>query len=230
MGATAVGLVEVEQDAVPHWVAFNIGDCRLYRLDRATLTQLTVDHSYVQALVDGGVLDPGGARTHPLRSLVTKALGIGDSHEPDFWLFPAEPGSRFLLCSDGLTSEVEDDAIAVLLGGPGGPQDAADRLVGAALAAAGRDNVSVVVVEVVSVGTGTGRRPLRSARPNRRRGSARTLWIGHWLGVVRMGSPEFRKRGPQRPSVSAPFRHDGQVHWARTVGYLLSRVMRQITA
>lgn len=138
------------QGESPYWIAFNIGDSRLYHCRTDGVERISVDHSYVQELVDEGRLRRAGTRDHPSRSVITRALGIPGSRPADFWLFPREPGQRFLLCSDGLTDEVNDTGIAATLATSVGPQDAADRLVSAALQAGGSDNVSVIVVDVAS--------------------------------------------------------------------------------
>lgn len=152
MGTTAVGLVAVEQSGTTFWLAFNLGDSRIYRFHGAVLTQVTVDHSYVQELVDGGLLDPAAAREHPERAVVTRALGTDRTLDPDYWILSPEPGERFLLCSDGLTSELTDDAILAVLSRVVDPAEAADALVDAALEAGGRDNVTVLVVDVPAAG------------------------------------------------------------------------------
>jgi protein phosphatase len=95
---------------------------------------------------------------HPRRNVVTRALGTDAGLRPDHWLLPAIVGDRFLICSDGLFSELPDEAIAQLLGGfP--PQQAAETLVAAAVEAGGRDNVTVVVVDIA--GNGTSEMPTR---------------------------------------------------------------------
>jgi len=148
LGATAVGLVLVEQAGVQYWLAFNVGDSRLYRFHRGRLQQITVDHSFVQEMVEAGFLDSAQARRHPERHVITRVLGGKEPTEPDFWLFPPEAGERFLLCSDGLTDEVEDAVIGDVLRAESDPQLAAGVLVRAALEAGGRDNVTAVVVSV----------------------------------------------------------------------------------
>ncbi|MDQ1292567.1 MAG: family protein phosphatase [Actinomycetota bacterium] len=148
LGATAVGLVLVEQAGAQYWLAFNVGDSRLYRFHRRRLHQITVDHSFVQEMVEAGFLDAQQARQHPERHVITRVLGGRDSTEPDFWLFPPEAGEKFLLCTDGLTDEIDDDRIGRILREESDPQAAAGALVRAALEAGGRDNVTAVVVSV----------------------------------------------------------------------------------
>jgi protein phosphatase len=148
MGTTAVGLAMVTQDGADYWLAFNVGDSRIYRLHAGVLTQVTVDHSYVQDLVAAGRIAPEEARTHPERNIVTRVLGVTDTPVPDFWVFPPEPGERFLVCSDGLTGELDDRALAQILAVDAEPHEIARLLVESANRCGGRDNISVIVVDV----------------------------------------------------------------------------------
>jgi protein phosphatase len=150
MGTTVVGLVLISQDDGTFWLAFNVGDSRLYRLQDGVLTQVSVDHSYVQELMLAGLIGPEEARLHPDRAVITRALGSHEVVEPDFWVFPHTPGTRFLLCSDGLSGELDDAVIAGVLAAQAGPQPSADLLVRRANDAGGRDNITVVVVDVTS--------------------------------------------------------------------------------
>jgi protein phosphatase len=149
MGTTLVGLIRVDDRSQELWLVFNIGDSRLYRWFEGAMTQVTTDHSEVQELVELGAVTGEGARHHPLRNVITRAVGTESSVEPDFWLLPPAPGERFLLCSDGLTSELPDAAIAEVLSHEPDPSVAANRLVERAVAAGGHDNVTVVVVDVL---------------------------------------------------------------------------------
>ncbi len=143
-GIGVVGSAEAEQQLA----VFNVGDSRVYRFSDGRLDQLTVDHSAVQELIDAGRLSPQDARSHPRRNVVTRSLGSQPSPDPDVWLVPPGAGDRYLVCSDGLTGELEDPAIAEVLGASPDPQAAADELVRHALAAGGNDNVTVVVLDV----------------------------------------------------------------------------------
>ena len=154
MGTTAVGLAMVTEGGVDYWLAFNVGDSRIYRLHQGMLTQVTVDHSYVQDLVAAGRIAPEEARTHPERNIVTRVLGVQDSPVPDFWVFPPEPGERFLICSDGLSGELDDPTIAQLMAIPAEPHDIARLLVETANQMGGRDNISVIVVDVAGAPSG----------------------------------------------------------------------------
>ncbi|WP_407341315.1 PP2C family protein-serine/threonine phosphatase [Pengzhenrongella phosphoraccumulans] len=146
-GTTVAGLVLAEQDAVPYWLVVNLGDSRTYRLAGGLLEQISVDHSEVQERIDGGSLTVSEAAHDPRRHIVTRALSAGISLEVDYWLIPMEAHDRMLVCSDGLTGELTDDAIAAILLTVGDPQLAAEQLVAAAVAAGGRDNVTVLVID-----------------------------------------------------------------------------------
>jgi len=150
MGTTIVGITLVEDRDQELWLVFNVGDSRLYRLFNDELELVTTDHSEVQELVDEGAISVSDAKHHAHRNVITRALGLEPSVEPDFWLLPPAPGERFLLCSDGLTTELEDEEIAVVLGSEENPTVAASRLVEQAVSSGGRDNVTVVVIDVVA--------------------------------------------------------------------------------
>jgi len=152
-GTTLTGVAVVVEDpgTDPHWMVFNVGDSRVYRLvgDDARVERISVDHSVVQELMDAGMIDEDGARRHPDRNVITRALGAADEVHAEAWLLPATRPQTFLICSDGLTKELDDARIAELLAPlelGEAPDAAVDRLLGAALAAGGADNISVVVV------------------------------------------------------------------------------------
>ena len=127
----------------------NVGDSRTYLLRHGRLRRVTVDHSYVQELVATGHITDDEARTHPRRNIVTRALGIDPAVRVDAWTLPLVRGDRFLLCSDGLVDEVRDSDILDVLTTITEPQAAAEELVALANRQGGRDNITVVVVEVV---------------------------------------------------------------------------------
>ena len=127
----------------------NVGDSRTYLLRHGRLRRVTVDHSYVQELVATGHITDDEARTHPRRNIVTRALGIDPAVRVDAWTLPLVRGDRFLLCSDGLVDEVRDDEIVGVLQTVTDPQAAADELVALANRQGGRDNISVIVVDVL---------------------------------------------------------------------------------
>jgi len=126
----------------------NVGDSRTYLMRDGELRQVTVDHSFVQELVDTGQLSADAARHHPRRNIVTRALGIEPDVQVDSWRLPIVEGDRYILCSDGLVDEVDDDDIADIVAAHTDPQACADALVERANANGGRDNVTVVIVDV----------------------------------------------------------------------------------
>ena len=153
-GSTVTGVALLEHEGTPHWLVFNVGDSRVYRHHGNELTQLTVDHSLGQELVDAGELRAEDLASFSQRNVITRAIGAPDS-TADSWLLPVVDGERLLLCSDGLSGEVSDEAIRATLTMNGRPETAATALVRRALQAGGRDNVSVVVIDVVSGGART---------------------------------------------------------------------------
>lgn len=130
----------------------NVGDSRGYRLRDGVLTQLTRDHSAVQELIDGGIISEAEARIHPQRNLITRALGAGGNSVPDTQFHLPRPGDRYLLCTDGLTGEVEHEAMEELLARTPDRTEAVGRLIDAALASGGRDNISVVIIDIEAPG------------------------------------------------------------------------------
>ncbi|MBI9113978.1 serine/threonine-protein phosphatase [Sanguibacter sp. YZGR15] len=147
-GTTLSGAVVVQHDGVPSWLVTNVGDSRTYRFVDGVLTQLTVDHSLVQELLADGAVTAEEARTYARRHVITRALGGLVEPEVDCWYLPMVPGERLLICSDGLTDEVSPGCIDEVLRTQPHPQLAADQLVNYALLAGGRDNITVVVVDV----------------------------------------------------------------------------------
>jgi len=151
-GTTLAGIALVVErpGAEPRWMVFNLGDSRVYRWTASDgLDRISVDHSVVQELMDAGLIDEDAARRHPDRNVITRALGAADEVHAEAWLLPATEPQTFLICSDGLTKELDDARIAELLGplDPGESADAAvDRLLAAALDEGGADNISVVLV------------------------------------------------------------------------------------
>ena len=151
-GSTVSGVGLCLHEGRPSWLVFNIGDSRTYRMSGSRLEQVTVDHSELQEEVDRGT-DPLQARAMVPGHVITRAIGGGPHVVPavDQWLLPAHVGDRVLVCSDGLSDELTDDRILELLAEHADPADAARELVAAALDAGGRDNVTAVVVEALSV-------------------------------------------------------------------------------
>lgn len=150
-GSTVSGVVLVDHEGTPHWLVFNVGDSRVYRHYGNELAQLTIDHSLGQEMVDAGEMRPEDLATFARRNVITRAIGAVDS-TADSWLLPVIDGERLLLCSDGLSGEVSDEGIRATLTMCGRPESAAAALIRRALQAGGRDNVTVVVIDVVAGG------------------------------------------------------------------------------
>ena len=147
---TAAALLDStsETDQPSQIVIANVGDSRTYLLRSGELRQLSVDHSYVQELVTEGLLTIDEARTHPRRNIVTRALGIDAQVSVDTWTIPMFDGDRFMLCSDGLVDEVPLNEITEMMREHTAPQQVAERLVTAAKWHGGRDNITVIVLDV----------------------------------------------------------------------------------
>ncbi|WP_159501434.1 PP2C family serine/threonine-protein phosphatase [Microbacterium sp. 18062] len=150
-GSTLAAVVAVAQGGTHGWLVVNIGDSRVYRLVGSTLEQLTVDHSVVQELVDEGKISRAEMSTYPGRNVITRAVGDQGS-AADYWLAPIITGERLLICSDGLSNDLTDEALRAGLSLGGSAQQTAHGLVDQALARGGRDNISAVVVDVRSGG------------------------------------------------------------------------------
>ena len=145
MGTTVTAAV-VEEDAVR---IGHVGDSRAYRIRDGKLEQLTDDHSLVAELVRSGKLSPEEADVHPQRSVITRVLGTDPDVDVDTFLVEAQEGDIFMLCSDGLTSMVDDKAILGLVEGRRENLDKAARaLVDAANKGGGEDNITVILFEV----------------------------------------------------------------------------------
>jgi PPM family protein phosphatase len=123
----------------------HVGDSRAYRLRSGRFEQLTDDHSLVADLVRSGRLTPEEADAHPQRSVITRALGTDREVDVDTFVVPVEAGDLFLLCSDGLTTMIEDDGIRDLLSATRDLEQAGKGLVKAANKAGGEDNITVVL-------------------------------------------------------------------------------------
>ena len=149
MGTTVTAVAVVDDDKL---AVANVGDSRTYLLRDGELVQLTEDHSFVQEAVRSGQLTRSQAESHPRRSQLTRALGVGDDIEVDIDVLEPRTGDRLLLCSDGLWDEVGDEVIAMVLSNHADPDEAASKLVLWAKEAGGRDNITVIVLDVIDGG------------------------------------------------------------------------------
>jgi protein phosphatase len=126
----------------------HVGDSRMYRCRQQTLEQLTEDHSLVQAQINAGWLPPEYARISVNKNLVTRALGLDEAVDLTLNSFDVKAGDRYLLCSDGLTDAIQDTEILTVLTKPKKIQSIAQELVNLANRRGGKDNISVILVEV----------------------------------------------------------------------------------
>lgn len=147
-GSTLAGVILTRADERLCWLAFNVGDSRIYRFAGGALNRVSVDHSLVQEMIDAGDIDEEQALSHPMRNMITRAVGSGVEVSPDFWLLGASQGDRLLLCSDGLINEVPEPEIAATLAGGGTAQQVSETLMARATFRGARDNVSVIVIDL----------------------------------------------------------------------------------
>lgn len=147
-GSTVTGIALVEQEEGVRWAVFNIGDSRVYAALDGSLVQITDDHSVVQEMVRAGIMTAEDAENHPESNVVTRAVGFGAEPVLDVWIINVEPEMRFLVCSDGLTREVSDSELERVLAVTADPAEAARMLVDAANEGGGRDNITVIVLDV----------------------------------------------------------------------------------
>lgn len=125
----------------------NVGDSRLYIINRKEIKQITRDHSLVEEMVRMGGLDRDSARNHPDKNIITRAVGVSELVEPDFFSVRLDEEDVILMCSDGLTNMLEDEEIRMLLCGARDIVEKAQELVKAANENGGKDNISVILVE-----------------------------------------------------------------------------------
>jgi serine/threonine protein phosphatase PrpC len=150
-GTTVTGVALAIVSDAPQLIAFNIGDSRVYQLTAGVLEQVTVDHSVVQELVDAGRITREEADVHPHGNVITRAVGFHEPPVPDYRILPLSVGQRILVCSDGLTKELTAYGIRHFLMSNPLAADAVAALVTAALENGGRDNVTAIVLDVLSI-------------------------------------------------------------------------------
>lgn len=157
MGTTVTGMLRVDN----HVAIAHIGDSRIYLFRDGKLQQISADHTFVQRLVDSGRITPEEAAVHPRRSVLMRVLGDVDaSPEIDTTVLETQPGDRWMLCSDGLSSYVSDEKMQTILATVPSAQDAADRLVKESLDQGAPDNVTIVLVDIDETGDSSHTPPL----------------------------------------------------------------------
>ncbi|MCR5250998.1 MAG: Stp1/IreP family PP2C-type Ser/Thr phosphatase [Lachnospiraceae bacterium] len=145
MGTTLV-VASIDEDGL---CVANVGDSRLYLISGGEMRQITTDHSLVEEMVQMGELERKSARTHPDKNIITRAVGVMDEVDVDF--FEVEEllvGDIILMCSDGLSNMLEDREMQGIVEGEGTLKEKAERLVAAANMNGGRDNITVILVRV----------------------------------------------------------------------------------
>jgi PPM family protein phosphatase len=146
MGTTLTAtMVEGKRVHIAH-----VGDSRAYLLRGGSFSQLTDDHTLVQHLVDEGQITREEAASHPQRSIITRAIGVSREVDVDSMTLDLEPGDQLLLCSDGLTGVVDDQAIAQELSSQRDAQETLQRLIEAANDGGGPDNITAILLRVTS--------------------------------------------------------------------------------
>jgi PPM family protein phosphatase len=210
MGTTlcAVALVKIESHE--RLAVVNVGDSRVYVLQDGALIQVSEDHSLVESMVRQGTLTPEQAKVHPQRNILTRALGIDGDVGVDSWEVAPFSGDRYLLCSDGLFNEVSDESIARVLLDTDDPDEAAGILITMANDGGGRDNITVVIVDVVDGLDPSEAMPaeeiigLEAFDPNT---TAAITPVGDWLDDA---SPE-PDLPPPLPPLPPPFHTDAEL-------------------
>ena len=198
----------------------HIGDSRAYLVRGGIGSRISHDDSYVQLLVDTGVLDPAEAWQHPQSNLLTQVLAGTSEDAAQLQVIHqhAAAGDRWLLCSDGLTDYVDEPGVLEVLIDAAGPDEAAERLVAAALARDAHDNVTVVVCDVVAA---RGRRPGRA--------SARGIGAGQRRGAGARDAADARggaehRLSPGQPAGTCPWSPRGRPSPRRRVREQAERV------
>ncbi len=141
MGTTLVGGVFSDEHA---YIA-NVGDSRAYMISRGVIWQITTDHSYVEELVQKGIITREAAKTHPKRNYITRALGLGREVDCDIYALEPQPGNIILLCSDGLSNMLDDDEMLAAAEECSSPQELCSRLMQTALSREATDNITIAV-------------------------------------------------------------------------------------
>ena len=131
-----------------------VGDSRCYRYAGGALTQITNDHSMVMEMARAGIITAEEAATHPMRNVITRAVGTDPMVEPDLFVLPRAKDDLWLVCSDGLHGMVSDKDIAAVLASKDTDEKKADRLMAAALENGGHDNISLVLLRDLTGGEG----------------------------------------------------------------------------
>ena len=142
MGTTFVAATVVDKVVY----VMNVGDSRLYYYD-GNLKQVTMDHSLVEELVRAGELNRQESRNHPQKNIITKAVGVSEDIQPDFFMLDIQEGEKILLCSDGLTNMVDDEKLEEIMSESEELNQMAQECIDEALFFGGLDNIAVVIAQ-----------------------------------------------------------------------------------
>ena len=193
MGTTLCALALARSEGGDVLAVANVGDSRVYRYGDGRLTQVSDDHSLVADLVRAGDLTEEEAARHPQRNILTRALGIESALSVDTWELSIQADDRYLLCSDGLFNEIDDDRIAALLAGHDNPELTAATLVRAAVDAGGHDNVTALVVDIDAAPSAQEPWSLPDVKVEQSsEGAARA--VRHWVGPLGQAFLSIRTR------------------------------------
>ncbi|MCF4120471.1 protein phosphatase 2C domain-containing protein [Antribacter sp. KLBMP9083] len=224
MGTTVTALLRTGNTlAMAH-----LGDSRAYLLREGVLTQVTVDHTFVQHLVDTGRISPDEAEHHPQRNVVMRVLGDFDLDlTPDMSVREARPGDRWMLCSDGLSGFVPFEQITDLLTETPEPIDAVERLVSLAMRSGSTDNITVVVADVLDDRNAAVAGPeAAAAREPLVVGAAELAGVGARLSASRSGqaSGTTAPGAPRAPGTAPPDGGDAPSSMTQTMAQAFDAV------
>jgi len=225
MGSTTIAVLQSGSKlAMAH-----IGDSRAYLLRDGTFTQITKDHSFVQQLIDEARITQAEAAGHPQRSLVTRVMTGNPEDHPDLSVRELHLGDRYLLCSDGLSDFVSPDVIQEILAKAPDPDVAADRLVEVAVRASARDNITVVLADVVDLdsqpATETVPQVVGAAADRRRRRRTRAIPISPAEKAAALTREASGLPGEEEPMPLAEESPGHRARWLRWVGLALVLVL-----
>lgn len=218
MGSTTIAVLQSGSKlAMAH-----IGDSRAYLLRDGGFTQITKDHSFVQQLVDEARITQQEATGHPQRSLVTRVMTGNPDDHPDLSVRELHLGDRYLLCSDGLSDFVSADVIQEILAKAPGPDEAADRLVEVAVRASARDNITVVLADVVDLDsepvTDTVPQVVGAAADRKRRRRTRAIPISPAEKAAALTREVSGAPGEDEPVTLAEASRGHRTRWLRWAG------------
>ncbi len=218
MGSTTIAVLHSGSKlAMAH-----IGDSRAYLLRDGTFTQITKDHSFVQQLVDEARITQEEATGHPQRSLVTRVMTGNPDDHPDLSVRELHLGDRYLLCSDGLSDFVSADVIQEILTKAPNPDEAADRLVEVAVRASARDNITVVLADVVDLdsqpATDTVPQVVGAAADRKRRRRTRAIPISPAEKAAALTREVAGAPGEDEPVTLAEESRGHRTRWLRWAG------------